>query len=88
MGLPQDRRKMSFDTSKKHKAKGQWMMAMCEDPPRPSKSRGETYLEVRSGGRDIRARAAVERDISTDVIGWVCYGCGLDGVYSGIYVHL
>lgn len=61
------------------------MMAMCEDPPRPSKSRRKSYLGGTIRG-EIRARAAVERDISTHVIGY--YGTAANlVVYSRIYVH-
>lgn len=62
------------------------MTAMCEDPPRPSKSRRETDLGGTIRG-EIRGRAAVERDISTYVIGYDSTAANLV-VYSRIYVHL
>lgn len=42
---------------------------------------------LRSGG-EIRARAAVKRNISIDVIGWRRYIYGLDSVYSDIRAPL
>lgn len=84
-GPPQGRHKTSFGTSEKTQAKGQWLVAMCEDAPRPSKSRRNRF------GCSIRRNSGPGR--SGEEYKYLHYrllyhGCELDSVFEDIRAPL